>query len=310
MTRRRLVAVFKGVYGITVAAVLAWALWQAWHNPAVWKPLASRPGPAVFVACWAAMAGLLGLAWSRLLESYLGLCLSAREWLPVQGAAWAGRYLPGKLGLLAGKLSLLARKDLSLRGLTFSVLFEQVAFVVTGLAVALLATLPLQHFGIDLPELPLGQGGQQLLRIVAAGLICASLFPALHIVASRMAVTRRPAFSDVLVILALYLSAHVLAGLGLEFVLLDVLPHSGPTLLYVISLLAAANVAGIVAFFAPAGLGVREAVLVAGLAPYLSPGDALAIAAILRVLTLLADLLFVSLTGGVALLARHRRVGC
>ena len=89
----------------------------------------------------------------------------------------------------------------------------------------------------------------------------------------------------------------------------DVLPHSGPTLLYVISLLAAANVAGILAFFAPAGLGVREAVLVAGLAPYLSAGDALGIAAILRVLTLLADLIFVSLTGGVALLARRRRAG-
>ncbi|WP_198156493.1 lysylphosphatidylglycerol synthase domain-containing protein [Thermobifida cellulosilytica] len=49
---------------------------------------------------------------------------------------------------------------------------------------------------------------------------------------------------------------------------------------------------GVAAVFAPAGLGVREAVLVAALAPVLDPGSALVVAALSRLVTTVADLLW------------------
>ena len=86
----------------------------------------------VFMAAWVAMAFVLGASWALLLRWRFGVRLGIREWLPIQALAWGGRYLPGKLGLLAGKFALLGRGMLDAKRLTYSVLWEQVAFVVSA----------------------------------------------------------------------------------------------------------------------------------------------------------------------------------
>lgn len=305
LTRRRILAAIKVIYGIMAAGVLVWALWDAWRSPGVLSQIASGPGQIAFVVCWMLMAGVLGLAWAQVVKTYLGLHLPVREWLPIQGAAWVGRYLPGKVGLLAGKLSLLEKENVKVSSLTFSVLFEQLAFVATGLALAISVSLPLAKGWIG--QWVSGEEGAwfQSARILTACAICVSFIPALNLLASRFRIVSRPMVAQAAMILILYLVAHALAGLGLQLTLRDVLSGDAPGLIYVISLLAAANVAGIVALFAPAGIGVREAVLVVGFAPYMSTSDAVALAALLRVLTLFADSLFVLLTGGFALLTRR-----
>nr|WP_255430016.1 lysylphosphatidylglycerol synthase domain-containing protein [Streptomonospora sp. PA3] len=58
---------------------------------------------------------------------------------------------------------------------------------------------------------------------------------------------------------------------------------------------------GVLVVFAPAGLGVRELVLVVGLAPVLDPGSALIVAALSRLLMTAADLLW---AGGALLATR------
>jgi len=54
--------------------------------------------------------------------------------------------------------------------------------------------------------------------------------------------------------------------------------------------------AGFLVVVAPSGIGVREAALVAGLAPILPAGPALAIALVLRVVFTAADVLAAALT--------------
>lgn len=251
------------------------------------------------------MASTLGYAWARILRGYANVHLSLHEWLPVQGAAWAGRYLPGKIGLLAGKMTLLSTKALTLRQLMFSVLFEQIAFVVVGAAVVL-AVYPLDRSELEL----LGAGSLKHLhafwRVIAAAGLCLGLFAGFNLIASRMSVVRKPSFVESAVILVLYFFSHALAGLGFFFILNSMPDAAAPEVLHVIALLAAANVVGTLAIFAPAGLGVREAVLAAGLSPYIRWTDALALAAILRVLSLVADMFFILATGGVALLYKYR----
>jgi uncharacterized membrane protein YbhN (UPF0104 family) len=59
----------------------------------------------------------------------------------------------------------------------------------------------------------------------------------------------------------------------------------------VLSLFALSYASGFVSIFAPAGFGVREAVLAAGLAIFISAPVALGVALIHRVLYVLADLM-------------------
>jgi uncharacterized membrane protein YbhN (UPF0104 family) len=67
-----------------------------------------------------------------------------------------------------------------------------------------------------------------------------------------------------------------------------------------------AGVIGIVAVFAPVGLGVREAILVGFLTPVVASPVAASIAVTLRVVTIVADVMFVGLVEATtAFLGRH-----
>lgn len=70
----------------------------------------------------------------------------------------------------------------------------------------------------------------------------------------------------------------------------------GTTSFYVIGLYALAYGAGFLAIFAPAGVGVREAVLVLGLAGRMSTEEALVFAALHRMLYLFADFLLAGIS--------------
>lgn len=117
----------------------------------------------------------------------------------------------------------------------------------------------------------------------------------------------RPSIAQACGIWLLYGASHVMAGLGFHVLLLELLPGAAPPVLHSIALLAAANVLGILAVFAPAGLGVREVILVVGLTPYVPMPQAIVIAAILRLLTVVADVVFSLVAGGIGLLVRS---GC
>ena len=302
---RRTGRILKAGYGVVAVAMLAWAVWVTWGDSGKSILIVSWSAQLQFIACWAGMAALLGYAWARVLHAHTGICLSLREWLPVQGVAWAGRYLPGKIGLLAGKMTLLATKPLTLKLLTFSVLYEQVAFLLTGFMVVVLL-FPAENFGLA-EFAAMSHTWLLASRVVVAVAVCLGTLIVLNHIAARMQAVSRPSASTSAVLVLLYLVAHLLAGAGL-FCMLAAMPLAAdaPGFLYLMALLAAANIAGILAVFAPAGVGVREGVLAAGLTQCMSWTDALAFAALLRVLTLVADAVFVMVAGGLPLLARHR----
>lgn len=292
--RRRLLFVVKCIYVVLVGAFLAWAMWSAGAQLEDWTRWLMEPAAYGFVACWMLMALVLGVAWARVLSVYIGLRLRVAEWLPIQGAAWVGRYLPGKVGLMAGKLVLLEGREVEVKPLAFSVLFEQVAFVVAGAVLALVLAPPLEVFQIHWLQ-ALDTAWWRWGTSVA---VAAVFFPLVHVAASRLRVTTRSSVRQAITLSGWYLFAHAVAGLGFYFVLQAVLADAGPSLAYAVGLLAAANVAGIIAVFAPAGIGVRELVLALGLSSFLSVEEALALSAILRLLTIIADAAFSAVAGG------------
>ena len=78
------------------------------------------------------------------------------------------------------------------------------------------------------------------------------------------------------------------------------------TLPLVIVAYALAYVAGMVAFFIPSGIGVREAVLTASLSKELPGGVALTWALLLRLWVTVVELVFVGLVVGIEVLLRRR----
>ena len=105
----------------------------------------------------------------------------------------------------------------------------------------------------------------------------------------------------------IYLVPHLVVGIGSYPLLCALIPEAAPLgATGMIGLLALANMAGILAIFAPAGMGVREAVFGLGLISFAPLPSVLAFAAVLRLLTLMADAVFFVLAGGVALLYRLR----
>lgn len=288
----------KAVYVAAVALALGWALFEVRGVLQNWPAWVGSPGVYAFVAGWCAMAFLLGLGWARVVRGYLGVDLAVRDWLPIQSIAWAGRYLPGKIGLLAGKLPLLERDGVGWRSLGFSVLYEQLAFLVVGSAVVLVSPLPFQW--LLLPIAVTAPEGLWLRIAVAGSIVAAFLFASQHL-ARQAEVPRRPDGKDISVMIAIYVLAHVTVGIGFHlFILAFVEPAHAPVVAYSIGLLAAANIAGILALFAPAGIGVRDGVLALGLSPLMPLQEALGLAALLRILTLVADLVFIAAGGGLA----------
>lgn len=282
----------KIAYVAVVAAVLGWVL--ASSGPALLqsRALLSSPAPYVFIAAWIGMAAMLGALWALMLRLSLGLRLPAREWLHLQAIAWSGRYLPGKVGLLAGKASLVERDGVGWRGLGYSVLFEQAAFVASGLLVALLL--------LDTPgSLPDAWLPSWLAthwtpaRLTAAALGIVAFVVGSAWLQRMTGATRSLGASQSAGLLLLYLVPHALVGAGAFVVLAAVVPDAATLgIATIIGVLALAHAAGVLAIFAPAGLGVREAVLAAGLSPVLPWPEALAFAALLRLLSLIGDAFF------------------
>lgn len=286
----------KRAYMFVVGLTLIYVLWQSGPSLSRWLELARTPAVYGFIGGWIAMAAMLGGLWALVLRWCFGVQLTVKEWMPIQALAWGGRYLPGKLGMLAGKLSVLGKDGIDWRVLGHSVLFEQLAFVCAGAALGLLLVQPGGAFGQWMPGWMehhwsiariLGALGCVMAFLIAVWISERALLSRLAV--STLAQTRKIA------LLAAYVVPHLLVGAGFYALAVHLLPGSARLGMgQMIAILALANVAGILAVFAPAGLGVRDLVLAMALAGTATLAEALALAALLRLLTVLADGLFLS----------------
>lgn len=106
----------------------------------------------------------------------------------------------------------------------------------------------------------------------------------------------------------LYLLPHVLVGTAFFAVARELFPLASElSWMQAVAVLALAHVIGVAAIFAPAGIGVREFVLTMGLANVLAFEQALALAAMRRLLSLAADALIVIMAAA-PLLVRRRHL--
>jgi len=281
--------------------------WTAWGerdslaNAAT--ALAARPAlTALSLAGYVGFVLLLAGLWRALVLRLGGGPLEPRAALAVQSAAWSARYLPGKLGLAAAKVLLLPGDRVAA---AWAVAYEQVLFLGAGAAVV--AACAGGALALRSALLP-GMAPLVVLAALALALVAVARGAPLldRIVAARVGSGGEPRVhpgaGELAARLAGFALAHALVGLGFV-AFLHALGHGdsiGP--LQAIGALTAAHLGGIVAVFAPAGLGVRELLLAALLAPALGPTEATVIALVTRAWATLGDLLIAPL----ALIAPRR----
>lgn len=251
---------------------------------------------------FAAFVGCVGLYLAQVLAAGLAWHLWLRAAGEVSRPALAtflfaisqfAKYVPGGIAQHIARVALGERHGLSRPAMIVTIALEQSWALFAGVAVAVTVTLLLGAVpdGISLPS-PMTLA---LLVILALTLPPAVIWLGGH---------RRPPFLDqwlgawrathprartVAACFLLYAAGIANSGWTIDLIARYVLGVQEGHVLVAISVFAVAWVAGFVTLVSPGGIGVREAILLAGLTPAYGPGVALAAAVSYRVVTCLGD---------------------
>jgi uncharacterized membrane protein YbhN (UPF0104 family) len=252
----------------------------------------------VFLAYYFAQAGF----WWLLLR---GCGASSAFWpaASVWGKSILARYVPGNVFMFVGRAWMSHSQGLSVERVSAAMVYEQAL----GVGGALLAVAVLFPFWEYHP-------GVTALSLIAIPALVALMHPRVFRPLAGWALRllhRAPlevtlGFGAVLGMLVLFTADWFVAGVGAWMLARSLTGLGVESLPLVIVAYALAYVAGMVAFFIPSGIGVREAVLTASLSKELPGGVALTWALLLRLWVTVIELVFVGLVVGAELVWRRR----
>lgn len=223
---------------------------------------------------WAYIAAALFAAGAALLASaFIWLAIlrglgveTERAWAGVFLQAQLTKYVPGSIWQYAGRGALGRERGISLRPLALSMPIELGSAACASAAVSTLL---------------LGWWGAAGLLAALAALALALRFPHADRAMARV----------VMRVLPLYIGVSLLTGVSFWLVARAFVSVSVADTPRFVGAFAAAWVVGLVAVWAPGGIGVREAVLVALLHGQIGAADALVVAAASRATLMAADVL-------------------
>jgi hypothetical protein len=262
-----------------------------------------RLEPGLFVLATVLLAlsyGLVAWLWGVALHRAAGtrVAAGARIWFLSNLA----RYVPGNIWSYVGAVELARREGVARRTTLAVMALTQVLSV--GVAVAAgLPVLVAERARLGRPVL-LGA------LVVAAGAALAALFrrQLLDLARRRLPgfdpADLTPSAGTVVLLVAGYALYWAVTGLAFAALVASLYPLAPGDVPVVVAAYAAAYAAGFLALLTPAGLGVREGVLVVALAPVLPAGPALVVALLSRVWMMLVELA----GAAIAHLADRRRV--
>lgn len=280
--RRRLLWAVQLVLAAAVAGFVARAVARHWAEfRALDFPVDLRAG-WIALAALIVMAtyGVLIAAWRLVLQGW-GERLAPAPAVAIWTLSNLGRYLPGKVWGVAGLAVLAQRAGVAAWAGVGAAVAMQALAVGSGVAVTA-ATAP----GVLSPTgLAAGVGIAGLTLLVLAT-------PAAMARLGRLARREdlRP-LRPATVILAGAVTTVSWMGYGLAFWCLarGTLGGATPSMAAATGVFAAGYVAGLLALFAPGGVGVREAMLVALLAPGIGSGGAIVLSVASRILLTLTE---------------------
>jgi glycosyltransferase 2 family protein len=288
MSRPRVAATVQIVAGALLFGLVAVAVARDWRQV---HAALSRISPWQLVLSELLIllaAGATVLVWRRSLIE-LGSSVRIRDASKIYLVGQLGKYVPGTVWAFFLSMEMARKAGVPrTRSMTASIVAVCINFV-TGLAVGALVISSVAHGDVW--------------RYVAVAAICivlvAGLSPPIltRIVNVLMGLTKRPGlerpvtWSGMLKASGWSLVTRLAYGLSLWILAVAVGAPAGRAFPLCLAGIALAKTAGLIVVVAPSGIGGREAVLVAALAPVLETGEALAVALVVRLLFTLGDLL-------------------
>lgn len=264
---------------------------------ASWSALADwQPSGALFLAvagasvAYALMGFLLSTAWHLLVGCFDHGGLAARTNHRLYARSQIAKYIPGNVLQVAGRHALARREGSSHAGLVAAALYEIAGLLAAAGGVSLVGAAIVSVDRTRLTLVLVGAGaGAALITLLAV----AARHPALR---RRLALPeRRPGevIRSIGGALALYLVFFVAGGLVLVWLIVAVGGAPGARATgAVVAAFSLSWAAGFLTPGAPAGLGVREAALVATLGGLVDGPTVLLAALALRVVTIVGDSLY------------------
>jgi hypothetical protein len=260
---------------------------------------------SVAVSVLAAMlgAGCMMLAWRAILAD-LGSRLCVRAAIRVNFLAQLGKYVPGAVWSFAAMVEL-GHDHKVPRG-------RGVASVAIGLAVGVAVGLAVAAVGLPLASAH--AAGHYLWMMAVLPLMALSLYPpvlgwlvdnALRL-ARMQPLERRPSMRGLALAVGWTTLGWLVLGLQVWVVMATVSAGGGRLLVLAIGAFAFAYSAGLLLVLFPGGIGPRELILVAALAPVLPHGTALVVALVARATTTVSDLAWGALALAVGRSARRK----
>lgn len=242
------------------------------------------------------------IAWTLLLRSMLQPARFGRL-LPILATTQFGKYLPGNVAQHIGRIALARSAGVQLPPAVFSVAYELLLALVASAHIGALTLLwsppaALLTWRITEYRLPL------LVAVTVFAVAALWLAPSFAVWLGRLRAGQRSELESaparlhldpttVVACYALYACGFAMIGVGLwlvAHVLTGPTAHV-PSVLFFVGAFASSWILGFIAPGAPAGLGIREAMLSAWLSGVLAPVDVVLLVVTLRIATTLGDLL-------------------
>jgi len=243
----------------------------------------------VSVLLWCANIILGALIWRRILRG-IGFKLEVAQCLEIYALTQFGKYLPGNVAHHIGRVVLAKQAGITVRATTHSMLIE---FLWGIGAASSMALLGLVYFNA-------GDNGISTITLVLL-MIFTMLLPWLGVwlantffpvIAERLSGSGKiilPSLRTMLWCNLAFVGSFLIMGLILDLQAKFIFDVADSHLLMLVGAFALSWIAGYIMPGAPAGLGVREVVLVSFLSPVLGGSTAVGLSLALRLATTLGD---------------------
>lgn len=291
INKDKLLKALKITFGVLVVVFLAWYFWKNWDE---FSEKIMNVNIGIFIvsmlfyfvykitlaSLWHYITKINGcsIKYEKAVTSYLYSIL--------------GKYIPGKVFMLAARLTYYKEEDAPLSKVTVCFFIENVC---TLLGAAMLFIVSLFFFPNELLE----NYKWLTLLLIAAFFVC--IHPKIinfvlrligKIFKKNLEIPMK--YSQMLKVVLLFIGNWLIVGFGFFILTKSIYPAvEWSQLLYCAGIWGVSAIMGILAIFAPSGLGVREGIIVAGLMLIMPQSDAMVISVVSRLWQTIPELLLV-----------------
>jgi uncharacterized membrane protein YbhN (UPF0104 family) len=194
------------------------------------------------------------------------------------GTSQIGKYLPGNIGHIIGRVFLAKQYEIKLKEVTTSILYESLLLIFSGLLISIGYFIYFDHIDLGIDN-----------KIIIYLFIVVSILILAFIISRKVKLFNFLPNKHILYIILLNLFSFIILGLIL-FIIQYLLIDESISIIKLIIAIAISFVSGFIVPGSPGGIGVREFIFVTLLTSNLNEANALVMIVTLRLITVIGDI--------------------